>query len=166
MIESILFYVFAGLMTLAALGVVFNRNPVHSVLLLVVSMFATASLFVMLGAFFVAAVQIVVYAGAVLVLFLFVVMLLNLEPEEIQHARTATLRGVGILSGIAFLFLFAPVVRGLALPKPAALAIGGGNTASIAKLLFVDYAVPFEVTSLILLAAITGAIVLAKRDLR
>ena len=95
MVETVCFYVFTALLLGAALSVVLNRQPVYSVLSLLAAMFCLAALFVMLGAYFVAALQILLYAGAVLVLFLFVIMLLNLEPEALARIRGFTLRTTG-----------------------------------------------------------------------
>lgn len=162
MTETVFFYIFATLMVLAALLVVLSRQPVYSVLSLLVVMFCLASLFVMLGAFFIAALQILLYAGAVLVLFLFVIMLLNLAPEALARMRVFTLRTVGTA---ASLFLFALLVRlfrlgGSGTPLPLVTA-ASGQVESIGKLLFTTYLLPFELVSFIILAAIIGAVTLA-----
>ena len=164
MAEAVLFYVFTALMLAAALSVVFNRQPVYSVLSLLVVMFCLASLFVMLGAYFVAALQVLLYAGAVLVLFLFVIMLLNLEPETLARMRIVTLRGAGTLSALWLFVLLAKVfwLSTQPSPMPAAPA-AGGTVESIGRLLFTTYLLPFELTSFIILAAITGAVTLAKQ---
>ena len=167
MAEAVLFYAFTGLMLAAALSVVFNRQPIYSVLSLLVVMFCLASLFVMLGAYFVAALQVLLYAGAVLVLFLFVIMLLNLEPETLARMRIVTLRGAGTLSA-AWLFILLAKVFWLSAPRapaPAeAVAQASGTVESIGRLLFTTYLLPFELTSFIILAAITGAVTLAKQQ--
>ena len=162
MTEAVFFYTFAGLTLLSALSVVFNRHPVYSVLSLMVTMFSLASLFVMLGAYFVAALQILLYAGAVLVLFLFVMMLLNLEREALARMRIFTLRGVGTIASLLLLshLLYAinTVTTG---PRPPT---SGGTVESIGRLLFTDYVLPFELTSFLILAAIIGAVTLAKQE--
>ena len=159
MAEAISFYVFTAIMLAAALSVVFNRRPIYSVLSLLVVMFALAALFVMLGAYFLAALQILLYAGAVLVLFLFVIMLLNLEPEALARMRVSTLRGVGT---IAAGLLFALLVRVLAGSTPNASAPVAGTVETIGRELFSTYLLPFELTSFIILAAVIGAVTLAK----
>ncbi len=163
MSELIFFYVFAGFMLLAALSVVLNRQPIYSVLSLLVVMFCLAALFVMLGAYFVAALQVLLYAGAVLVLFLFVIMLLNLEPESLARMRVFTLRGAGTLTALFLFFCLTRVLRspGHDLPLPA-VAEPGGTVEAIGRELFTTYLLPFELTSFIILAAIIGAVALAK----
>jgi NADH-quinone oxidoreductase subunit J len=161
MAEAVSFYVFSGLMVAAALSVVLNRQPVYSVLSLLVVMFCLASLFVMLGAYFVAALQILLYAGAVLVLFLFVVMLLNLEPEALSRMRLFTLRGAGTLTA-AFLFVcLTKILTSVGEPRTFETA---GTVEAVGRELFSTYLLPFELTSFIILAAIVGAVTLAKRS--
>ncbi len=161
MAETVFFYTFAGLMLGAALSVVLNRQPIYSVLSLLVVMGSLACLFVMLGAPFIAALQVLLYAGAVLVLFLFVIMLLNLEPETLARLRAFTLRTSGTLSAVV---LFALLLRALTAPQslPARTAQPAeGTVESIGRLLFTTYLLPFELTSFIILAAIIGAVTLA-----
>ena len=161
MAETVSFYAFTTLLLAAALSVVLNRQPIYNVLSLLVVMFCLAALFVMLGAYFIAALQILLYAGAVLVLFLFVVMLLNLEPESLARMRAFTLRGVGTVTA-AFLFVcLARIIASVGEP-------GGGEAAgtveAVGRALFSTYLLPFELTSFIILAAIIGAVTLAKRS--
>ena len=166
MAEAVSFYTFTALMLAAALSVVFNRQPIYSVLSLLVVMFCLASLFVMLGAYFVAALQVLLYAGAVLVLFLFVIMLLNLEPETLARMRIITLRGAGTVAAVWLFVLLAKVfwLSAPQAPVPAeAVAQASGTVESIGRLLFTTYLLPFELTSFIILAAITGAVTLAKQ---
>jgi NADH-quinone oxidoreductase subunit J len=115
----------------------------------------------MLGAYFVAALQVLLYAGAVLVLFLFVIMLLNLEPEALARMRIFTLRGVGTAAAI---LLFLSLARLTAAPGRGALpSAPDGTVEAIGRQLFTTYLLPFELTSFIILAAIIGAVTLAKR---
>jgi len=160
MMEAVFFYLFGGLVLLAACLVVLSRQPIYSVLSLLVAMFCLAALFVMLGAYVVAALQILLYAGAVLVLFLFVIMLLNLEPETLARMRPFTLRSIGTLIAILFcaqlaqLFVRSPTIH----PTEAQ----AGTVEQIGRLLFTKYLLPFELTSFLILAAIIGAITLAR----
>ncbi len=165
MTEAVFFYTFTALMLAAAGSVVLNRRPIYSVLSLLVMMFCLAGLFVMLGAYFLAALQVLLYAGAVLVLFLFVIMLLNLEPEALARMRIFTLRTVGTLTAaVLFAFLFrvvtAPGVRITLTDATAA----GGTVEDIGRALFTTYLLPFELTSFLILGAIIGAVTLAKRS--
>jgi len=165
---SVLFLVLAMLIVIAALTVVLHPNPVKSALALIMTLFLLAVIFVLLEAHMIAALQIIVYAGAIMVLFLFVIMLLNLRQDlDTSMAHTAR-RLFGWLLGVTLLALGWALVR-----RPWALGPSGsespeavaelGNTQILAKRLFTDYLFPFELTSLILLVAIVGAIVLATR---
>ena len=164
MTEAVFFYAFTGLMLAAALSVVWNRQPFYSVLSLLVVMFCLASLFIMLGAYFVAALQVLLYAGAVLVLFLFVVMLLNLEPEALSRMRIFTLRTLGTLAAGLLLALLLNILRSrLGEPALASLPSPNGTVEAIGRVLFSRYLLPFELTSFLILAAIIGAVTLAKQ---
>jgi NADH-quinone oxidoreductase subunit J len=170
---DIIFYVFAFLAVGSALGVVLAKNPVGSLLFMVVTLAAIAVEFILLEAHFLGAVQIIVYAGAIMVLFLFVIMLLNLGHDferDIKGGIFAMLSFVvvGALAGL--------LVRGqrgagalAAFDAPGAVAIDAaqaemGVVGAIADPLFTTYVVPFEITGILLLVAIVGALVLAKRN--
>src|SRR5579885_2137044 len=164
-----LFWAFGALAVGAALLCITRRNPVASALWLVVTLFAVAALFVMLDAQFVAVLQILVYAGAIMVLFLFVIMLLNLGrggPNDLKGPV-----GLAVAAGLgAVLFLelreLARLPGGAPGASPVARAAAEqGMVAAVARPLFQTYLVPFEITSLLLLAALVGAVVLAKRRL-
>ena len=164
MTEAVCFYVFSALMLLAALLVVFSRQPVYSVLSLLVVMFCLAALFVMLGAYFVAGLQVLLYAGAVLVLFLFVLMLLNLEQDVLARAKRFTLGGAGALAALLLLAALLRIVQSSGPAAPAArLVPPAGTVESVGRLLFTAYLLPFELTSFLILAAIIGAVTLAKQ---
>ena len=165
MTELVLFYFFTTVMVAAALSVVLNRQPIYSVLSLLVVMVCLACLFVMLGAYFVAALQLLLYAGAVLVLFLFVLMLLNLAPESVARARLFTQRTVGALAALALLFFLSRI---LVTGRTPVLAGGPPDSTveALGELLFTTYLLPFELTSFLILAAIIGAVTLAKQDPR
>jgi NADH-quinone oxidoreductase subunit J len=164
MMIQLLFFYFAGMVVLSAVLVVALRNPIYSVLSLLVTFFHVAGLYILLDAEFLAAIQIFVYAGAILVLYLFVVMLLNPKTEERYHRQL----GVGILVGILLLVEFVYVVSrsGFSGPQgahPPARLTEAGNTELLGMALFTTYLFPFEVASLVLLVAMIGAIVLAKK---
>jgi NADH-quinone oxidoreductase subunit J len=165
---SALFYAFAALTLLCGLLVVanpFSRSPVHSALFLVLTIISMAGLFVLLHAFFLAAVQIIVYAGAVMVLFLFVIMLLDLKEEERRKVRKASLLG-GVLAvgALAVLFLrsLLAAAPGVSLAPPSV----EGGTAALGRLLFTQYLLPFEIVSVLLLVAMVGVILLSKKELK
>ena len=167
-----LFYVFGAIAVVASLLVIAQRNPIYSVLLLVASFGALSGLYVLLDAPFVAAIQIIIYAGAIMVLFLFVVMLLNAPHEDTEYderrgllVRPGPMR-VGALLAVA---LVVELVWALtrAGPRPAGFpADRVSSVAAIGRALFTDYAFPFEVTSVLILVAMIGAVVLARRDAR
>ncbi len=165
---QLFFFYLAGIIVLTSILVVALRNPVYSALSLLIMFFHVAGLYVTLHAEFVAAVQIIVYAGAILVLYLFVVMLLNLHREDRYHQQLplGALLGVTILTEVILLMLQhgdSGVSAALPVAVPPAPAIG--NTEAIGEVLYSTYVFPFEVASLILLVAMIGAIILAKRDL-
>lgn len=160
---TLVFVYFAGIILLTAACVVLLRNPIYSALSLLIMFFHVAGLYVTLHAEFLAAVQIIVYAGAILVLYLFVVMLLNVKREE-QYSRqgiVALFLGVVLLTEAGLLV----VSRGLTVapPMPAGEANALGNTESIGEVLFSTYLFPFEIASLILLVAMIGAVILTKK---
>ena len=164
MAEAVLFYAFTALMVLAAGSVVLNRRPIYSVLSLLAVMFCLAALFVILGAYFLAGLQVLLYAGAVLVLFLFVLMLLNLEQDALARAKRFTLGGAGALAALLLLWTLLRIA--LASGRAGALSAApsaNGTVESIGRLLFTAYLLPFELTSFLILAAIIGAVTLAKR---
>jgi NADH-quinone oxidoreductase subunit J len=165
-----MFYLFGGVAVIASLLVISQRNPIYSVLLLIASFGALSGLYVMLEAPFVAVTQIIVYAGAIMVLFLFVVMLLNAPHEETEqderlHAfrRQSPFRFGAVLAiALAVELTWALTkVRGDTGGFPVAAV---SSVQTIGKVLFTEYAFPFEVTSILILVAMVGAVVLAKRD--
>jgi len=167
----ILFYAFAAVAVGASLLVIAQRNPIYSVLLLIASFGALSGLYVLLDAPFVAVIQIVVYAGAIMVLFLFVVMLLNAPQEEtdMDERRPAPVStGAVTFGGLLAVALVAELVW--ALTRTAGFgAFPDGATAPVAAIgrtLFTEYAFAFEVTSILILVAMLGAVVLAHRDRR
>jgi len=172
--ESLLFYVLSGLAVGASALVIGQRNPMYSVLLLIVSFAALAGLYIGLDAPFVAMAQMIIYAGAIMVLFLFVVMLLNAPQEDAaEWDRTHPLRRPGIARvGIVLALLFVAEL-GWALAKVVSLGspVGGqgdgaviGSVREMGRVLFTQYSFAFEATSILILVAMVGAVVLARRE--
>ena len=163
--SEVAFYLLAVPTVLAASGVLVLRNPVHCALSLVVALFLIAGSYVALGAHLIAALQIIVYAGAVMVLFLFVIMLLNLQPDPEEGAHVLMKLGAGT-AAVGFAVIVQAVVRAWSAtaPAPAVLSPEFGTTRSVATTLFRDHLAAFELTSVLLLVAVVGAVVLARRD--
>jgi NADH-quinone oxidoreductase subunit J len=161
--ETILFTVLAIASILAALLVVTSPSPIASALYLVVTLFCLAGFYVLLAAPFVAAIQIIVYAGAVVVLMLFVIMLLNLR--KIEEKLTLGWRIAGLtVAGLALLILFMVIMRGTASLTPASdLPEGFSTVKNVGTLLFTDYLYAFDATSILLLLAVIGAVTLIRR---
>jgi NADH-quinone oxidoreductase subunit J len=164
--ELIVFIVLAPLAVVTALGMVLSRNAVYSALLLVVNLFCLAGFYVLLEAQFVAAVQVIVYAGAIMVLFLFVLMLLGVESQE---ALRETIRGQRPAAVLLSLGLLVAIVGALAAgafdaaPSSLAAANQGGNVQAVGRLLFTRYTFAFETAGILLVVAAVGALVLGKR---
>ena len=172
--ESLLFYVLSGLAVAASALVIGQRNPMYSVLLLIVSFAALAGLYIGLDAPFVAMAQMIIYAGAIMVLFLFVVMLLNAPQEDAaEWDRTHPLRRPGFARvGVVLALLFVAEL-GWAIAKVVALdsPVGGradgaviGSVREMGRVLFTQYSFAFEATSILILVAMVGAVVLARRE--
>jgi NADH-quinone oxidoreductase subunit J len=162
-VPVVLFYALAALSVISALGMVLNvRNTVASAMSLVVTMVALAGIYVLLEAHIVAVFQIMVYGGAIVVLFLFVVMLLNLERDVFPPARQRLLKVVG--AGVLLLALV-ELLRSLLgdMPEPPPLPEGFGGYAQVGIALYTDYVLLVEIAGSLLLAALVGAVVLAKR---
>ncbi len=163
------FYYFAGVIVVTSVLVIAFRNPIQSVLSLLVMFFHVAGLYVTLHAEFLAVVQIMVYAGAILVLYLFTVMLLNVRKELKYHSQVpiGTLLALVLLTEVVLLFLSRQTSSGDQ-PQPALASANveaAGNTEAIGEVLYSTYLFPFEVASLILLVAMIGAVILAKKEL-
>src|ERR1035437_5174429 len=165
--QDALFYTFAFLTLVFGFLVIanpFSRNPVTSAMFLVLTIVSLAGLFVLLHAFFLAAVQVLVYAGAVMVLFLFVIMLLDLKAEERRKIKTCGIVG-GLISVWSILAIF--LISLLNAPLGAADSPHReGGTFSLGKLLFSQYLLPFEIVSVLLLVAIVGVVLLSRKDLK
>ncbi len=168
MMQDIVFYIFAFLTLLCGVLVVanpFSRNPVTSAMFLVLTIISMAGLFVLLHAFFLAAVQVLVYAGAVMVLFLFVIMLLDLKEEQ---RRKANKFGwvTGLISVGAILAIFIQAIFESRAPGGVTPPALEGATIPLGNMLFNDYLLPFEILSVLLLVAMVGVILLSKTNLK
>jgi NADH-quinone oxidoreductase subunit J len=164
---DVLFYIFAFLTLACGLLVVanpFSRSPVTSAMFLVLTIVSLAGLFVLLHAFFLAAVQILVYAGAVMVLFLFVIMLLDLKEEERRKIKILGVVGALIAVG-GFTWIFFKSAARSALNADTTPLLSG-NTADLGRLLFTQYLLPFEIVSVLLLVAVVGVVLLSKKGLK
>ncbi|MHC4941466.1 MAG: NADH-quinone oxidoreductase subunit J family protein [Planctomycetota bacterium] len=161
--EYVIFFLLAALSLLGALNVVLQRNPVMGALNLVMTILAMAGLYIMLGAEFLAAVQIIVYAGAIMILFLFVILLVNLERELWEDFSVFKLP-TPVLGGILGLVLMILLVSAEVPELPATVETPNpGSGKEVGLLLFTEYALPFEIASVVLFAGMIGAIVLAKK---
>jgi NADH-quinone oxidoreductase subunit J len=160
-----LFLLLAAVLLASALTVVLHPNPVKGAMALVVTLFLLAVLFVLLGAHMVAALQIIVYAGAIMVLFLFVIMLLNLQDEtlRVRSAGHLGLRAVAWLGAAGLALVLVRLVTRLSLGAPAEAPAGYGGAIMVARSLFTDFVLPFELAGLLLLVAVIGPVVLAQR---
>src|SRR5512146_2353625 len=164
MLHLILFLIFAAFCAGGALNMLIQRHPINSALSLIVVMVSLAMLYLLLGAEFLAAIQVIVYAGAIMVLFVFVIMLLNAGEEE--HTRGSR---IALLFGVPALLVISVLTTWLALksqPSEKVVPVGSlyGSAQEIGRLLFNDFLLPFEVTSVLILIAIMGAVVLARRE--
>jgi NADH-quinone oxidoreductase subunit J len=170
-LDNLVFWVFSPISVASAIGLLVMRNAVHSALFLIVNFFTLAVFYLLLDAPFLFAVQIIVYAGAIMVLFLFVIMLLGVEGSEPARDRLRAQKPIAIALGVAFAVEIAAAVRagvGFATKAPEGFdkVNAGGNPQAVAKVLFTRYFFPFEVTSILLIVAAIAAMVLAQRKSR
>ena len=166
--ELVLFVIFGAVAVASAIMVIVSRNAVVSALFLILTFFCLAGLYVLLNAQFIAALQIIVYAGAIMVLFVFVVMLLRTGKEGRRGYRLIFQKSIGMIFVVLFLLLLGSItlmvaVTGMRGPYTAEAVRNIGNTQAFASVLFTDYLYPFEIISVLLLAGIIGAVVLAKK---
>jgi NADH-quinone oxidoreductase subunit J len=169
-ISPVFFYLFGGLALACSLMVILKKSPVSSAFSLVLVFFAFAGIYAMLDAHLVAALQVLVYAGAIMVLFIFVIMLLNADVPSFDIARSHIATKIAAAIGAAALFVIfvhafqgSPALAPTAGFTPEAIDAAGGNTRVVAELMFSEYILPFELTSVLLLGAIVGAVAIAKR---
>jgi NADH-quinone oxidoreductase subunit J len=169
-VSTVLFYAFASVAVVASIGVVVSRNPVGSLLFMTAALFAISGTFVLMEAHFLAAIQVIVYAGAIMVLFLFVIMLLNLGHDAGQDLRwgfysVTSAAVVGAMAGVLALRLGGAVgdTPAVGAEQIQAAMAEYGAVGAIARPLYTTYVVPFEITGILLLVAVVGAVALAKR---
>ena len=162
---ALIFFVFAGLAVLCGINLVVQTHPIASALSLVGVMGSLAVLYLQLGGEFIAAAQVIVYAGAVMVLFIFVIMLLNAGAEAPTFQVSRFVKYLGVILLVAFLGLISLIIQAT-LPKTEGVTFGAfqGTTVDVGRKLFTSYLLPFEVTSILILIAIVGAIVLARKE--
>ena len=160
---QVIFYILAAVAIAGALMVVTRKNAVRSAVYLIVTMCAIAGLFVQLGSVFIAALQIIVYAGAIMVLFLFVIMMLNLKRDEFGFDSRIFQRTFAFILSVLFLIQIASIAAKFPYRAAQPVDTSVGDIASISKKLFYDYLYPFEIVGVLLLAAIIGAVVIARK---
>ena len=164
---ALIFFIFAGIAVFCAVSLVAQTHPIASALSLIGVMGSLAILYLQLGGEFIAAAQLIVYAGAIMVLFVFVIMLLNAGAEGTARKMSALARSIGIFLLAAFLGLISFIIQAM-LPKTEGVVFGtfqGGTALNIGRKLFTVYLLPFEVTSVLILIAILGAMVLARKEI-
>ncbi len=163
-----LFFFFASVAIAGALLMVLHRNPIYSALFLILTLFSIAGLYVLLNAPFIAAVHVIVYTGAIMVLFLFVLMLLDLKEEEKAAKRFRPGQIIGIVVSAVLMIEFGLLVSTNSVGGPVESGASAqiGDTVAIGSLLFTKYLFPFEVASILLLSAIIGSVILAKLKLK
>jgi len=162
MVELVLFVIFGVIAVAGGLAVVLHPNPVHGALGLMATMLSLAVFYVVNSGHFIAAVQVVVYAGAVMTLFLFVIMLIGVDRAENLEERLPLQRQLAIGLGLAFLVLIGLIGGNAWITAPQSASEPNGTVEAIADLLFTEWLLPFEVTTLLLIIASVGAIVLAQ----
>ncbi len=166
MITTYMFYLLSFLAIMFALMVVLSKNPVHSVLYLVLTFFSIAGHYVLLNAQFLAAVHIIVYSGAIMVLFLFVIMFLNLNKETEPHKSVWLKASATVASGLLLIVLVGALRNAETMHAIPAFDSSIGLIENLGKTLFTDFLLPFEVTSILLLSAMVGAVMLGKKSIK
>lgn len=165
-ITSILFWFLSALALLSAIMVLASKNPIHSILWLIAVFFAISGHYILLNAQFLAIVNLIVYAGAIMVLFLFVIMLMNLSAHT-EPQKNLWMKLAGVISGGILFTILISVIRSSAdmVGRNAQLKEGNiGLISTLGKVLFTDYVVPFEISSVLFLSAMVGAVVIGKKD--
>jgi NADH-quinone oxidoreductase subunit J len=163
--ELLIFYPLAGLCVIFALGVVFNKNPIGSAMSLIAMMLGLAGIFVLQQAHFIAILQIIIYAGAIMVLFMFVIMLLNLKGDDAVWKKREKNTLLTVLTGLLIagvLYKVLEITSAGEFDSPAHVLETFGTVREVGTILFTEFVLPFEVASILLLVAMIGAVVLAK----
>jgi NADH-quinone oxidoreductase subunit J len=160
--EKVAFFVFAVPLVVTAVGVLAARNPVYAAMNLVAAFFFMAGIYVLLTAHLIAFMQILVYAGAVMVLFLFVIMLLSIGEEHVGGERKKVMQYLGVLGAVALASVLVSAIAKVSDGGMRAVDSTFGTVKAVGNVLFTEYLLPFEATSLLLLVAIVGAVVVAK----
>jgi NADH-quinone oxidoreductase subunit J len=161
---GLIFYILAAIAIISALVVVFSKSPVNSVIALIVTFLCIAGHYILLNAQFLAVVHVIVYTGAIMVLFLFVIMLLDMNRENEPHKKWTTKLAAVISGGLLLLVLLAAVKRLSLMPIQHAVNNNIGLVHDLGQVLFKDFLLPFEATSVLFLAAMVGAMMLGKHD--
>jgi NADH-quinone oxidoreductase subunit J len=168
--ETLLFWLLAVIALVASGSMIIQRNPVHSALFLILTLLSLAGLFLLLSAQFLAVIQVIVYAGAIMVLFLFVIMLLDIRRTEAAPSRVKLQKSLGVLLGVIFFLETALALRAGAIRDMAAMAATPtapdfGTAVALGRALFTSYLFPLQLAAVLLFIALIGAIVLSKRRL-
>jgi NADH-quinone oxidoreductase subunit J len=161
--QQVIFLVLSAISLASAMGVILTKNPVTSVLCLILTFFTIAGHYVMLNAQFLAVVHIIVYAGAIMVLFLFVIMLMNLNAD-VEPQKRNWLKYAGAISGGTLLVILVAALRDASMPSLQSGSSDIGLIANLGKTLFHQYVVPFEISSVLFLSAMVGAVVIGKKE--
>lgn len=166
--EQLLFLILSLITVAAALNVVLVKNPMYSVLSLVITFFSIAGHYILLHAQFLAVVNIIVYAGAIMVLFLFVIMLLNLNHAEDQEKRSFFSKMAAVVAAGLLLISVVALVKGSTFDTPSSGLPTAeiGTVQKLGQVLFTDFVLPFEISSILFLSAMIGAVMLGKKDLK
>lgn len=162
--EQFLFFLVAFMAVASAVYFVFAKNPLYAILSLIITMFSIAGMYILLNAQFLGIVQIIVYAGAIMVLFLYVLMMLNLKKAD-EGKKDNILKFIGIFASGLILFGMLKVFIGFKNQQIADIDYSVGLTKNLGKLLFSEYVLPFELASVLILAGIVGAVLIGKKDL-
>ncbi|MFN8247887.1 MAG: NADH-quinone oxidoreductase subunit J [Ferruginibacter sp.] len=163
-ITAILFILLSVMAIGSAAMMLFSKSPVNSILWLIMVFFAISGHYILLNAQFLAVVNIIVYAGAIMVLFLFVVMLMNLNADT-EPSRNQRLRLIGVISGGSLLLVLMAALKQIDVQQPMQMKIGdAGLISNLGKTLFTSYVVPFELSSILFLSAMLGAVIVGKKD--
>ncbi len=164
--DQILFFVVAAIAVTSAFFFVFSKNPMYAILSLILTMFSIAGMYVLLNAQFLGVVQVIVYAGAIMVLFLYILMMLNLNKAD-ESRKENTLKFIGVFSAGILLVGMLGAFRGINenIVAPDGTDFSVGLTKNLGRLLFNEYVLPFELASVLILAGIVGAVLIGKKDL-